>query len=203
MAEWIKFKQYAGFEISADAAKIKTPVGEFELKAGKNFAFINPNTGTKNFATPETLLARAMSGGVKAVKAPKEKKEKKVKTVDAASGEKKPKVKKMKGSKLLASKKALISDHAREQLLEYMYNRIKSGSGVNGLEVLDGKNTSLRVLLMNEDGILIVHMMCQNWRDGYWFFDPKTGTYMKFVREVHQPLPGNVNIKWPKELEKV
>ncbi len=59
MAEWINFSQYEGFSILDDASKIKTPEGEFDLKPGKLFYFINPNTGTKNFAKPDVLLARA------------------------------------------------------------------------------------------------------------------------------------------------
>ena len=59
MAEWIAFSQYEGFSILDDATKIRTPEGEFDLRPGKLFYFINPNTGTKNFAKPDVLLARA------------------------------------------------------------------------------------------------------------------------------------------------
>ena len=59
MAEWIAFSQYEGFSILDDATKIRTPEGEFDLRPGKLFYFINPNTGVKNFAKPDVLLARA------------------------------------------------------------------------------------------------------------------------------------------------
>ena len=60
--KWLPIKQYAGFSILEDASKIKTPEGEFDLTPGKLFFFINPNTGTKNFAKPDVLLTRALKG---------------------------------------------------------------------------------------------------------------------------------------------
>ncbi len=78
MAEWIAFSQYEGFSILDDATKIRTPEGEFDLRPGKLFYFINPNTGTKNFAKPDVLLARAMKSKkepkAKVTKEPKAKK---------------------------------------------------------------------------------------------------------------------------------
>lgn len=81
MAEWIDIKQYAGFSILDDASKIRTPDGEFDLIPNKLFYFTNPNTGTKNFAKPDVLLARA-------------KKEKKEKVAKEPKTPKEPKVKK-------------------------------------------------------------------------------------------------------------
>lgn len=61
MANWIDFSQYEGFAILDDASKIRTSDGmEHNLTPGKLFYFINPNTGVKNFAKPDVLLARAM-----------------------------------------------------------------------------------------------------------------------------------------------
>ena len=72
MAQWVKFEQYAGFEILDDASMIRIEGVEHELSAGKAFYFTNPNTGVKNFAKPDVLLKRAQK--VKTVKLPKEKK---------------------------------------------------------------------------------------------------------------------------------
>jgi hypothetical protein len=64
---WIPIKQYEGFSIYKEdtgiATRIKTPQGEFNLIAGQRFHFINPNTGSQNFAFPEVLLKRAESDG--------------------------------------------------------------------------------------------------------------------------------------------
>ena len=72
MAEWINFPQYEGFSILDDASAIRTPEGEFPLIPGKLFYFINPNTGVKNFAKPDVLLARAQK--TKKEKTPKKEK---------------------------------------------------------------------------------------------------------------------------------
>jgi hypothetical protein len=72
MANWIAFQQYAGFEILDDASKIRTPQGEFDLTPDKLFFFTNPNTGTKNFAMPDVLLARALKGGAPKIRVPKD-----------------------------------------------------------------------------------------------------------------------------------
>jgi len=81
---WISIKQYEGFSIYKEdtgiATRIKTPQGEFNLTAGQRFHFINPNTGSPNFAFPEVLLKRAESDG-----APKPKVKKEVSTEDAES----------------------------------------------------------------------------------------------------------------------
>lgn len=72
--KWLPISQYTGFSILEDASKIKTPEGEFDLTPGKLFYFTNPNTGTKNFAKPDILLARALKGASKPSKVIKEKK---------------------------------------------------------------------------------------------------------------------------------
>ena len=66
--KWLPIQQYTGFFILEDATKIKTPEGEFDLIPGKLFYFTNPNTGTKNFAKPDVLLARALKGSNKGQK---------------------------------------------------------------------------------------------------------------------------------------
>lgn len=76
MAEWIDFSQYKGYAILADASKIRTPDGvEHTLTPGKLFYFINPNTGSKNFAKPDVLLARAMKSSKLRKEKPKKVKE--------------------------------------------------------------------------------------------------------------------------------
>ena len=194
MSEWIKFQQYAGFEIAPDASKIRTPEGEFVLRAGKNFTFTNPNTGTKNMATPETLLKRAQSGGVARITMTGEKKPKAERVPKA---EKLPKVKGSKKSKLLAGKDELISHGAIAGLMEKINLRKSRNNGITGLEIDDGKNTRMRVLL-EKDGTLLVHVEAQNWRDGYWVFNPETNTCTAYIKAEHQPTPGNSGVIWPK-----
>ncbi len=70
---WISIAQYAGFSVYKEgdkATRIKTPEGEFPLVEGQRFHFVNPNTGSPNFAFPEVLLKRAEKG-VDSTKAPK------------------------------------------------------------------------------------------------------------------------------------
>lgn len=73
--KWLPISQYTGFSILEDASKIKTPEGEFDLTPGKLFYFTNPNTGTKNFAKPDILLARALKSTGEAQKVSKSSKE--------------------------------------------------------------------------------------------------------------------------------
>lgn len=92
MANWVDFAQYEGYAILDDASKIRAPDGvEHTLTPGKLFYFINPNTGVKNFAKPDVLLARAMKNSKprkeKKVKAPKEPKPKKEKVAKAPKSE--------------------------------------------------------------------------------------------------------------------
>jgi hypothetical protein len=68
---WIDIAQYAGFSVYKEgdkATRIRTPEGESELVQGQRFHFVNPNTGSPNFAFPEVLLKRAENGGGKPAK---------------------------------------------------------------------------------------------------------------------------------------
>lgn len=195
MASWIKFEQYSGFEILDDASKIKTPDGiEHELKPGKLFYFINPNTGIKNFAKPDVLLKRAKVSR-KSHRAPATKESKGAKPSVA-----KKTVRASKGSKLLAHKKALLSEHAREELNALARKRLDMG-GMNGQEIRDGKDLLFRIVVANtERNLYLTHITSKTYRDGYWFYNPSTGAYKKFEKGVDQPKPGNANIRWPEDL---
>lgn len=86
---WIPIAQYAGFSIYKEedglATKLLTPEGEVDLVQGKRVHFVNPNTGSPNFAFPEVLLARAEKGN--GPSAPKEKKVKEPKKSLTAKAE--------------------------------------------------------------------------------------------------------------------
>ena len=78
MGTWIDIAQYAGFSVYKEgdkATRIRTPKGESELVKGQRFHFVNPNTGSPNFAFPEVLLKRAENGGKPAKKTSKAKAE--------------------------------------------------------------------------------------------------------------------------------
>lgn len=111
MAEWIAFKQYAGMEILNDASKIRINGVEQDLRPDKAFYFVNPNTGTKNFAKPDVLLKRALKEKKeKIAKVPKEKKAKEPKAPKEKKAPKTKPAKTLVENETVAIKKSILSE---------------------------------------------------------------------------------------------
>jgi hypothetical protein len=123
---------------------------------------------------------------VKVVKEPKEK-------IPKAQ-----KVKKRTKGLITATSKQLVSLLAHQQLEELVHQRIKLESTASNQEVFDGKTTFIRIVLHNvELNQLLVRIDCQNWRNGWWFYDLKTKQYKSFDKKVDKKGYGNENIIWP------
>ena len=102
---------------------------------------------------------------------------------------------------LIAKSKQLMSGAAQAELQEKITKKLsrKGNDNAHGLEIYDGKTTSIRTLLHNENAdILLVRVYSQNWRDGFWFFNLKTGAVLKFEKKIHQPVYGSNSVIWPK-----
>jgi len=237
---------YEGFSISEDATQVKTPEGVFSLIPGKNFYFVNPNTGTKTFAKPNELLERAKrfveTGGVlppkkvpakksapkkkvQKVKVPtpaqlerarlkKEREDKKKakeaeKVAKAHKREMRKKAAEEKKIKVAKRKHQLLPDFVADRFREQLANRRKRESGENpkahvwnGLFIDYEKTNRVTELVANAAlGVSVIHIVGpQNWRDGYFFYNPITEKYTKFIFEIHKPGIGNDKIIWPTDL---
>lgn len=122
-----------------------------------------------------------------------------------SSEEKPAKVKKLRMSKksaLIAHKGQLISQLALEELQRLIRFRLSSGATANGLDVHDGKNLSLRMVLYNTEANIGVVRVTSNAvsKEGFWFFNPTTGTHRRFNESVDKPGYGDKSIIWPEVL---
>lgn len=205
MNTWLNIVRYPGFSILDDGSKLKTPQGEFNLTLGKPFSFINPNTKTKNIATPETLLRRASLKPKKPAFKKDEEKQKKhlEKTIKIQ--------KKLKKSK---AKKQLLPDEVVGELRYYFEQQIKldngeaapSGQfyhGTHGLNLDFNRGDQVRCVLDNtKKGLILLRVVGpSDWREDWWFFNPNTEKYLKFEKAIHQPTPGNSGVIWPDGLD--
>jgi len=77
-------------------------------------------------------------------------------------------------------------------------NRIKMGYDADMCEINDTKEQLGRIILHNvKKGLVFVNLFNANWREGYWFLNPKTGAYLKFDEAKHKPGYGTEAIIWP------
>lgn len=169
MAEWIAFKQYAGMEILNDASKIRINGVEQDLRPGKAFYFVNPNTGTKNFAKPDVLLNRAL----------KEKKEKVAKV---------PKEKKAKEPKAPKEKKVPKSKPAKT-VVENETSAIQK-SALNGKITLTGKEALQKAIDTKCD----LYYKTKSWG---WYISKRDPVEM--MKEIESALASGNDVKYPYE----
>lgn len=109
------------------------------------------------------------------------------------------KVKKPTKGMIVARAKQLMSQIAHNELEESTHQRVQLGSSGLGVEVLDGKKTSISVILRNPDtGDLLVRILCQNWRAGRWFYSLHTKQYKAFDPDLDKTGYGNDKVIWPK-----
>jgi hypothetical protein len=109
-----------------------------------------------------------------------------------------PKVAKSIGGSYKASDKQLMSSHARGQLINLIEKRLRMKSTAVGQEIYEGTNTTIRVLVHNTaKQKLLLRVYAQNWRDGFWFFEPDTGSFLPFKAAEHKPGHGDHCIRWP------
>ena len=60
-----------------------------------------------------------------------------------------------------------------------------------------GKNTYVKVIL-RKNGLWLIRVDGKSEaRNGYWFLNPDTGKYTKFIEEIHKKGYGNEMIEWP------
>lgn len=223
-SNWIEFSQYQGFAITADAKRIRTLDGEFDLTPGKLFYFINPNSGVKNFATPEVLISRALnpkSIRKAASMAPKPKKAKAIVVSTRLTKDEKvakkelDKVAKLQEKVNRSKRKVqLLPDEVADKLRaalesesrKNMAEDVKSKEferGVVGFYVDYNKQHSVRVLAWNlqENLLLVKNEGPQDWRLDTWFYNPVTEKYSQFIKERDKPGYGDKSIVWPTNLD--
>ena len=95
------------------------------------------------------------------------------------------------------SDKQLISNRLRGEVINLVEKRLSKKGTAMGQQVVDN-SLMMRILVHNvEKEMLLVRIYASSWRDGFWFFEPKTGKYTAFIKEQHKPAHGDSSIIWP------
>ena len=114
---------------------------------------------------------------------------------DGSADSKKETLKAVASSK--PSDKQLVSNRLRGEVINLVEKRLSKKGTAMGQQVVDNSLT-MRILVHNvEKEMLLVRIYASSWRDGFWFFEPKTGKYTAFIKEQHKPAHGDSSIIWP------